>query len=230
MAALVALSASLPGAGLIIVEDNFDRTGPLVGSNADTGQTWTGSGAFVTTGTVYQVDGSTTSFAKIDGLVFAPNATYCLSVDMTIFLPISDGWVGVGFSSGASDIATGTVGAFQMAQVPEVRSHPFNLTSPQIDPVSAGAFSVSHNLEVILDTGATLASSTLTWRVDGSPVRSGVAVDATGLDEIFLAHASTDGAFRGQFDRLQLRATIPEPSAVLLLGLSAVGLLVRRRR
>ena len=229
------LLGTFPGntnaAGLVIVEDNFDRLGPLVGSNADSGQTWNGSGPFVTTGTVYQVDGSTTSFASIDGLSFLPSSTYCLSVDMTIFLPISDGWVGLGFkSTGATSVSTGTVGTFQMEQTPEVRSHPLNLTLPQIDPVSAGATSVSHNLEIILQTGATLASSTLTWEVDNVPVRSSVPVDATGIDGIFLAHESSASLFRGQFDRLRLLGPIPEPSSALLLSLAGVGAIVRRRR
>jgi hypothetical protein len=239
VAAISSLTTMAHGAGVIIVEDNFDRpvlpgTDPLIGSNADTGQTWAGSSGGVTTGTEYLVFGTgspTTSFATIGGLTFLPSSTYCLSVDMTIFLPISDGELGLGFfETGATSVSAGTVGTFQLTQVADVRSHPTNLTLPQIDPVSSTAFSTSHNLEIRLNTGATLASSTLEWWVDGSVVRSGVAVDASAIDGIFLAHDSTDGNFRGQFDRLRLEGPIPEPSAVMMLVLGGLGAAMRRRR
>lgn len=100
----VALS---PGTGLaagsaVIVQDTFTRTGALLGSTADSGQTWTGTSAFSTTGTAYQVDGSSSSFATISGLSFDINSCYILSVQVEIFFPFSDGWMGLGFSSPTS--------------------------------------------------------------------------------------------------------------------------------
>lgn len=227
IATLTLLPAATHGAGVTLVEDIFDRFGPLVGSDANTGQTWGGSSAYNTFGSFYQVDGDTTSFATISGLTFLPSSTYCLSVDMTIFLPISNGYLGLGFKESTSTgIFADTVGAFQLTESAIVRSHPVDNTLPQVDTVTG----TSHNLQIILTTGTTLANSSLEWIWDTTSVRSGVAVDASDIDGIFLAHESTDNLFRAQFQRLLLEGPIPEPSAAMLLALGGVGALVRRKR
>ena len=233
VAATLATVLTLPlvahGAGTIIVQDNFDRNGALVGSNANTGQTWGGTSAYSTFSPpdFYQVDGDTTSFATISGLTFLTNSTYCLAVDMQIFLPISNGYTAVGFKeTGATSYASGTVGTFQLEESAQVVSHPANLTLPQIDLVSG----TDHRLEVRLTTGATLASSSLEWRVDGTVERTGVAIDASSVDGIYLAHGSTDNQFRARFERLELLGPIPEPSSLALLALGGLGLLIRRSR
>lgn len=212
----------------LIVQDTFTRTGPLLGSTADSGQTWTGSSAFFTTGSAYQVDGSSTSFATISGLSFDINSCYILSVNVEIFFPISDGWMGLGFSSPTStDSFTDTVGAFIRPDDPEIRTYVNDGLDEQIDPFTDP---FPHNMTIILTTGPTLASSTLDWLVGGTPIRSGEPVDATGIDGIFLSHDIVDNLQRAEFDDLRLIGPIPEPTASLLLGLSALGILLRRKR
>ena len=228
-ASLLALNISAQGAGSIIVQDAFNRDGALVGSNANTGQTWTGSSTYNTfsAGSFYQVDGDTTSYAAITGLTFLASSTYCLAVDMEIFLPISDGYLALGYAeAGATDFATNTVGAFQLLESAEVVSHPEDLTLPVTTSVS----STSHRLEIILETDATLTNSTLTWEVDGGFIRTETGIDASTLDGVFLAHGSTDNLFRARFERFELLGPIPEPSTGALLALGGLAALRLRRR
>ena len=226
--ATLSLTLGAHGAGtLVIIEDNFTRTGALVGSNADTGQTWTGSSTFLTTGTAYQVNGSAPSFARIGGITFDPSSTYCLEVDVNMFFPFSDGRLGLGFSSSTStDPFTDTIGTFLRREDPVVETYTVgaagNINYPATDPFP-------DQLTIVLDTGATLASSTLTWQLNGSTIRT-ESVDATGIDGIFLASDATDVQLRGEFDRLRLTGPIPEPSTAMLLALAALGITTRRRR
>ena len=229
LSALLLASPFASGAGsALIVQDTFTRTGALLGSTADSGQTWTGTSAFVTTGTADQVDGSSTSFATINGLSLDINSCYILSVNVEIFFPISDGWMGFGFKSASStDAFTGTVGTFIRPDDPEISTYVSGssgaMTDPFIDPFP-------HNMTIILTTGATLADSTLDWLVGGTPIRSGEPVDANGIDGIFLVYDIVDNLQRAEFDDLRLLGPVPEPSTALLLGLMGIGSLLRRRR
>jgi hypothetical protein len=225
---LVAMPIASQAAGTIIIEDNFDRTGLLVGSLADSGQTWTGTSTFENNGAEYQVDGSSSSYADIGGLTFETSSSYCLTVDITIYDPFSDGWLGFGFSSPTStDAFTDTVGTFIRLDDPEVRTYVNGGSLEQIDVVTDN---FSDTLTIFLDTGATLATSTLSWEINGDPVRTGISVDATGIDGIFLAHDTVDDMSRSVFDRLQLLGPVPEPSSALLLVLAGVGTILRRKR
>ena len=147
---------------------------------------------------------------------------------MEILLPLSTGWMALGFSSPGATASTlaNTVGAFQLHDDGFARSHGNDLTVP----LNYSPTGLTHNLEIILTTGATLDSSSLEFFVDGTSVRSGVAVDATSIDGIFLAHESPTGQFRGEFDRLLLQGPIPEPSAVMMFVLGGLGAVMRRKR
>ncbi|MEM8944981.1 MAG: hypothetical protein AAGD11_07325 [Planctomycetota bacterium] len=204
--------------GTLIIEDTFSRTGPLVGSLADTGQTWTGSSAFVTNGAELNVINNTGP--SIGGLAFLPNQTYELSMDLTVSSG-GNGWIAFGYTdTSQSNAFDANRGAVLHRQVAEIQTFAAGNTGAQSLSVTS---SFPKSLAIALETGASLATSTLTFKVDGSAVSSRPA-DVSSIDGVFI---QANGA-TGTVDNFRL-SVVPEPSSFALISLVAVRILAGHR-
>jgi len=217
----VVSSAALTGeaSATVIINDTFTRSGALQGSTTDTGQTWSHPGlSFTTDGSTMQLVGSQT--ANISGLTFQPNSIYKLSMDVSLDNG-SNYWIGLGYgvqhvnSTGFMILEQGNAGLF-----------PTNLTGKQTILL---ADTDLQNFEITLQTGASLSSSTTSWKIDGATVGSAQSVDASGLSGVFVQLSGT--GLEGTVDNYKLTHTaVPEPSSTLLIGIGGLGMILRRRR
>lgn len=229
-AAGVSLAPLASAVETTIVSDTFTRTGALIGSVADSGQTWGGASTGNANGTQLAVVGSSGGFAYIDGIVFAPESVYRLTVDVSISSGGNE-WLGMGFGRPTSSNAVDDTNGFMFRRDnPEVGTRIASSSSTQIE--YAVADDVPDQMQVVLTTGATLADSSLTWNLDGVPLRSGEPVDVTGIDRIFLGNVSPffGSPVSGTYDNLTLTVEpVPEPASLAVVG---AGLLLglRRRR
>lgn len=198
----------------VIFNDTFSRTGPVVGSTADTGQIWSGTGAFATNGSELLVDSNN---APRVGISFAPNTTYELSLDITID---SGDWIAFGYT----DIApvnswVANTGAMAMAGSSSTILQVFDNGMPAVQQFNVSSV-FPKTLSIVLDTGATLTNSTLSYKVNGVPIGGTFSTDASSADGIFIqAHNSG----RGPVDNFRLTA-VPEPGSGTYLSLLMVGL------
>ncbi len=223
-------------AEILVVNDTFTRSGALIGSVTDTGQTWTGvAPTSNANGSQLAVVGSSPSFATISGLTFLPDATYRLQVDVNITSGGSQ-WLGIGFSRPTSSNAADDTNGFILRRSnPEIETRVTASSATKVAHAVANTF--PDTLEVFLETGPTLSSSMLSWFLNGSPLRIDEAVDVTGIDGIFLANVSPffGSPVSGTYDNLELwvqTQVVPEPNtaAIFVFGTVALGLCSRRKR
>lgn len=216
----------------IIVHDTFTRTGALIGSTADSGQSWTGTAPTSNAnGSKLAVTGTSGSFATISGLTFQPNSIYNLSVEVSLTAGGNE-WLGIGFSRPTSLNATSnTNGFFLRRHNPQVETRVTGSSS------TAQSFAVANTfpskLEVILVTGATLSDSLLSWELNDSALRTDEPVNVTGINGIFLANVTPfiGPAVVGTYDDLLLTVEpVPEPGTATLLALGAAALVGYRQR
>ncbi|MFK7911690.1 MAG: PEP-CTERM sorting domain-containing protein [Akkermansiaceae bacterium] len=207
------------GSAAVIIEDTFTRNGALNGSAADTGQVWSHPGStFTTDGSSMQLVSS--QVASISGITFLPNCIYRLSMDVSLDTS-SNFWIGLGYGTQHVD-STG----FMIHEQGNAGLFPTDLTGKQTILL---ADTNLKNFEVTLQTGASLSSSTTSWKIDGSTVGTAQSVDASGLGGVFVQLSGT--GLQGTVDNFKLtHDAVPEPSSALLLGLGGIGLILRRRR
>jgi len=215
-----AISATLMGGAnaAVIIEDTFSRTGSIGGSNTDTGQTWINPHPLqVTDGTSYQAIGGA-SVSSISGITFLTNGTYKLSMDVSLDTP-NNFWIGLGYGVQHTNSK-----AFMIHEQGNAGLFNENLSSKQTITL---ADTNTKNFEITLLTGATLSSSTASWKIDGTSVGSAQSIDASGLNGVFVQISGS--GLEGTVDNFKL-THVPEPSSTLLLGLGGLGLILRRRR
>jgi hypothetical protein len=221
-------STSSSEAATIIVQDTFTRTGPLVGSNTDTGQTWVGSApGYAANGSELAANGSTPTFVEIEGLTFLPNSTYTLSAAIVINSGsvLSDQWLGIGFSRPSSSNATDDTNGFILRRQDSTVSTRVT-SSSSTQHAHSGISTQPTKLATILDIGATLADTLISFEVNDTPVRTDEPADVTGIHGIFLANVTPflGTAAVGSYDNVELRVTtVPEPCSAALVGLLTLG-------
>ena len=208
---------------ITILEDSFDRLGPISGSNPDIGTGWSGSG-WSTDGTSLLVTSNTFVQAP---LTILPNTTYFLSMDVTV-TSRDIGWIGMAFSLPAFNAINGNaVGGIHhrgMAGPDTLQLFPPSGFSTQNIP---GDLAFPKTLGVELVTGSSLTKSTTSWKLNGLSIGTSQPVDASGINGVVIQ--SNIG--RGFVDNIRLTAeAVPEPSSLLLCGLGIFGFAARRKR
>ena len=228
MLAALGLCATAAKAGTtVLVYDNFNRTGALNGSSALTGQTWTGTNAAWSAGTLgpaLNVNGNGGQ-SSIGGLTLATSCVYTLSMDILLVNSTpTNGWVALGFYGGAGNPMSNGRGSMLVRSSNEVQT--FALGTSVLEDITP--LSGVTELVVELTTGATLASSTLKYKINGAYTGLTGSVDASGINSVFIQSVFTH--VDTEVDNFTLtQSTIPEPSAALL-AVGGLGLLTVRRR
>lgn len=222
LAALLLLTAFSAGAARAnpILLDTFSRTGPLVGSTADTGQVWTGPGAFSTDGQELVVNSN--NGPRIGGMTFLPNKTYELCLDVNVESG-GQGWIAFGFTdTSVANAFDASPAAMHHRADPEIEL--FGSSSQQTIP-APGPF--PKRLSVVLSTGPSLANSTVSFLENNTPIGVAVATDASAIDGVFI---QANGGL-GRVDNFMLTC-VPEPSsaAAALVALGLVGVRSSRGR
>ena len=206
-----------------LLEDSFDRSGPISGSNPDIGPTWSGSG-WTTDGASLLVTSNTFVQAPITIL---PNTTYFLSMDVTV-TSRDIGWIGMAFSIPPFNAINGNaVGGIHHRGMAGPDSLQLFLPNASGTQNIAGDLTFPKTLGVELVTGASLANSTTSWKLNGLPIGTSQSVDASNNNGIVIQA----NIGRGFVDNIRLTADpVPEPSSLLLCGLGIFGFAARRKR
>jgi hypothetical protein len=176
-----------------MVYDSFTRTGALAGSAADSGQVWTGgSAAFTTNGTQMNIASTAPSSAQIGSLTFATNTVYHLSTELTQVTAASDAnnWVAVGFYGGTGNPVSSNRGAMLLRANGGLQF--FNLGTSSAQNITPAA--TPTKLTVELTTGATLATSTLRYLLDGVYAGTSAVCDATTINSVFIQNVGDAAA------------------------------------
>ncbi len=220
------LTATVARASTTIVYDSFSRTGALNGSNADTGQTWTGTNsAWNPSGGSLFINGNGGA-SSIGGLTLVPNCVYTLSMDvLDVNSSPTNGWVALGFYGGAGNPMNNGRGSMLVRTTNEVQT--FALGTSVLENITP--MSLVTSLAVELTTGPILANSTLQYKINGAYTGRVGTVDANGINSVFIQ--SIFDHTESQVDNFRLvHDAVPEPSAVVLGLGSGLGLLLKRRR
>ncbi len=230
------LAASPAVAEIIIYADDFsgDSSTNLSGQAPDTrpgSETWTASA----TNPPWKADGSIGTFAggRNAFLPFVPvdDKVYTLSLDLNLTGGGSGDWFAMGFAQYNVADATFTASsvngwAYMLHKSPAGTSNHVQTFTGPAGTGYEGSYDVTGTaLKVVLDTQPD--TWTAEWFLDGSSLRGPTDISPT----INYVGFGRCGTATGSVDNFEL-TVIPEPSTLVLLGISALALLLvlRRRR
>ncbi|MGJ8726365.1 MAG: choice-of-anchor D domain-containing protein [Roseibacillus sp.] len=212
--ALVAFAALLGRLqATTVIEDTFSRTGALNNSTTDSGQTWIGSG-WTTNGSEVSISGGTAS--RIGSLTLATNTHYVLSMDVNVMTGGTNGsqdWIGFGFTTSSGNVASSSRGFMLHRRTAQVQFFSSGTNGAQSAP-STSPF--PNSMEIHLTTGANLANSTLSYKLNGVVVGNSVTTDASPVDSVFVGNISNS---TGTVDNFVLTAN-PIPGTDSFPGFS----------
>jgi len=242
LATITLLCASTIAQAAVLFSDDFNRTGALNGSTTATGGlTWSSSN---NNSTVTDDGGRTGGWnAKV---AFTPESgkLYLLTVTTTSTiqnaLELGFGNSGSSFFGGDFDGLIQKVGNMQTARIgPDADYNTFGPTvsgtrshsSYTLDSGTGNGF--VNTLTLLLDTTSGLATSQMTWSING--VQKGTwSADVTGYNSVmfgrgrFGGEGGSDPTGNNTVSNIQLEV-IPEPTTALLGGIGMLCLLRRRR-
>jgi MYXO-CTERM domain-containing protein len=206
---------------ITLIQDSFNRTGPLAGSSPSysiTGGTWSGPiggyttspNAAITNPLVAQPHAFTTPTLLI-------NTTYTLSVIMGNQTgPNDPQWLAFGFGQSFSGdggiIVDGAGGSYAYG------SYPFPTIGSNID-----------RFTITLTTGNLLSNSLISYARSTGPIGISHITDASAFGSSIYFQKNANA--QGYYSDLLLTATpVPETSSALLGLVGVLGLAIRRRR
>lgn len=225
----------------VIFNDSFTRSGDLNGSQPDVenplNKTWSVGPAAtypaaVNNGRVEITEGTTTVTGSF-GYTPTNGAVYKLSADLMILddgaVSVNQG-VGIGFHNVAS-VTRAYKDSLFSAGIQEQGLFNYRVNGVLTSIGSAGSYAVldkSYTVEMILDTTETAWTYDISW-LDGASVvanTSGVFASNPDLQRVLLGRHNQNADVT--IDNFVLQ-TIPEPTTLSLLGLTAAVLLMIRR-
>jgi hypothetical protein len=221
--AVSALAANVANAQSTVFLDTFSQPGaPIVGSTADIGGTWTGSG---TANTTWDISAGGTADTSGNGRLVFDNFTASLGAGEVLTLSydtalqsngagLNGGWAGVSLYTGGS-------GGTEQMFLGEVTSYDWGKDGSAIGGQQFGTDNTMANhltITYAYDTGA------WTFTSDNSTL-SGIGTAGLALDELRIGNG---GGADINLDNLTV-TIVPEPASLALLGIGGLGLVLYRR-
>jgi len=232
----LALRLTQPASATILVQESFthpNSTDNLVGTTADIGGTWTGTG-----NTGIKADGTVTggtAWNAFQAFTLVSGRQYTLSADLNPTTTTSE-WFALGFSlttmtgSGSAIFGGASPYAWMLLRT---NGGVASRTGVDLNGVTElSGFSPPRNLKILLDT-------------TGSPYKATFYVDNTlfgtanqnlpgtpALTQVFIGTNTPAGTFDNFLLEDDIQAAVPEPSAYVLglLGLGGLGFVAWRKR
>ena len=237
IATALALAASDLGAATTIYSDNFSGSGSTTLNGATTttgGGTWIANTIANRDGTLVALDGSAL-------LAFNPEINKIYTLSMDIAFTQTSRYIFMGFSSntiaspGASLAADRFNGANQKAYPYMAILSGGTIQSAEsnggtlFDGTSTATVGSVHQYKIVLNTAGDGTSFKASFYFDGDVFASDAVIDYDTVENInYVGFSSRQPT--GTVDNFLLTVEpIPEPSAVLLGGISMIALLRRRR-
>lgn len=239
MGASLLAAATVHAAPVTIYSDNFSRTGGLDGSAPDvrSGSYGGSSAATWIAGGNWTVDGSQAKaiYAPTAALSFTPETGRVYTLSATINSTAANQWLAMGFSSLSGGKAENAA-YYDSLVAPQpwvlVQTSGTGHDSFLAGLTGGGSLGDAANpvaVQIILDTQPALW--TVEWKINGGTQRNATYATNPTINYVSLgASAGAGNNTAGYVDNFMLTTeVVPEPSALALLGLGALGLLRRHR-